>query len=349
MERDLYLKLAREGVRLPICADLILHEHANPEQCRLEGDCLGRAILESARRFHLPLAIPLMDLSTEKEWLLQQLQILNEDRDRFQFTPETLPDQAQMSIIADLSKAVPSARMRASLDAIQYVKNHSELIAVGMCIGPFSFMTKLVCDPITAAFMASVDPDGEESVFLHAILRMSTTVILQWIQLQIEAGADAIFLCEPAYNTVYLSPHQMVADPDMLDNLVMQYLHEIKQFMDQRGVDLLLHDCGELNESIIQSFNALDPAILSLGSSTNMQKATTYVSKNTVLMGNLPSKKFYSDSELDTEGVRVAARSLLENMKATGHPFILGTECDVLCVAGCESTLMQKIYALVNC
>jgi hypothetical protein len=36
-------------------------------------------------------------------------------------------------------------------------------------------------------------------------------------------------------------------------------------------------------------------------------------------------------------------------MKATGHPFILGSECDVLSVEGCEKAIRTKVAASMNC
>ena len=70
--------------------------------------------------------------------------------------------------------------------------------------------------------------------------------------------------------------------------------------------------------------------------------------KDIVLYGNLPSKKFYSDDLVSVDDVRRMSREFLANMEATGHPYILGTECDVLCVPGCEHTLMNKVMAVVN-
>jgi hypothetical protein len=36
-------------------------------------------------------------------------------------------------------------------------------------------------------------------------------------------------------------------------------------------------------------------------------------------------------------------------MGETGHPFILGTECDVLNVAGYERSIREKVEAFVRC
>jgi hypothetical protein len=42
------------------------------------------------------------------------------------------------------------------------------------------------------------------------------------------------------------------------------------------------------------------------------------------------------------------ARELLEKMQATGHPFVLGSECDVLSVPGSEREIMAKVEAFMK-
>jgi len=39
----------------------------------------------------------------------------------------------------------------------------------------------------------------------------------------------------------------------------------------------------------------------------------------------------------------------MRNMRATGHPFIMGTECDVLSVPGREDTIKAKVNAMMTC
>jgi hypothetical protein len=40
---------------------------------------------------------------------------------------------------------------------------------------------------------------------------------------------------------------------------------------------------------------------------------------------------------------------LLRKMRETGHPFILGSECDVLSVPGAEAVIRGKVDAFVRC
>ncbi len=61
MDREFYLGLAARGLRMPIGTDLVLHEEADPDAIRVHGQRLGAVVVETARRFSTPLAVPLME------------------------------------------------------------------------------------------------------------------------------------------------------------------------------------------------------------------------------------------------------------------------------------------------
>ena len=48
------------------------------------------------------------------------------------------------------------------------------------------------------------------------------------------------------------------------------------------------------------------------------------------------------------DAVRSMTRDLVERMRATAHPFILGSECDVLHVPGAAETIRRKVEAMLN-
>ena len=48
-------------------------------------------------------------------------------------------------------------------------------------------------------------------------------------------------------------------------------------------------------------------------------------------------------------GLRRLARELIEKMREAGHPFILGSECDVLSVPGSEREILAKVDAFMRC
>jgi hypothetical protein len=166
---------------------------------------------------------------------------------------------------------------------------------------------------------------------------------------QIGAGAKAFLLCEPAANKVYISPRQMRAGSGVFERFVMEPNRRLAALMAGRGADLIFHDCGELTTDMVQRFATdLQPSILSLGSSRKLWEDAAVVPKEVVLFGNLPTKTFYSDSVMPVEEVVRQSSELCAQMSACGHPHILGSECDVLCVPGAEATIRRKVMAMLK-
>jgi uroporphyrinogen-III decarboxylase len=241
-------------------------------------------------------------------------------------------------------------RMRATCEAIAHVATKPALVPVGMGIGPFSLMTKLVKDPITPVFLAGSGMTGEdepEVAVVEKCLEAGTELILSYLSAQADAGAKAIIVCEPAANLVYFSPNQLEESFEIFDRYVMSPMRRIKRLLDDKGVDLIFHDCGELTGGMVSRFATLDPAMMSLGCSRRLWEDAALVPKTTVLYGNLPTKKFYSP-QLTVADVELLSRELLEKMRAAGHPFILGSECDVLSVPGSEQEILSKVDAFMN-
>lgn len=334
-----YLELAARGHRAPIGTHLVLHEKPDPEAIMLDGAALGNVVAETADRFATPMAIPLMDLKLEKEALLRTMGVADAAIPTFHFAEP--PDEV------DASTDTP--RMQATCEAIAHVAANGALIPMGMCIGPFSLMCKLVADPITPVYLkaSGADADEEEDIdTVERCLRMGLRIIEQYIQAQVDAGAKAIIVCEPAANTVYFSPNQLSESYNVFDAYVMHGLKKIRDRLARQGVAFILHDCGELTDGMVERFGQLHPSMLSLGSSRILWEDARLLPKQTVLYGNLPSKQFYS-ADLTAAEVERAAVNLVTQMKSATHPFILGSECDILSVPGSEDEIASKVYGIL--
>ena len=340
MNRPYYLDLAASGLRMPIGTHLVLHEHPDHEAIMLDGPRLGTVVEEAARRFRSPMAIPVMDLKLEKESLLTSCGVAAADIDSFHFDAAPAKDWEMAS----------TPRMAATCEAIRQIAKNGEFVPVGMGIGPFSLMTKLVSDPITPVFLAGTGATGDEEPEVRLVertLELAMNAILPYLQAQITAGAKAIILCEPAANKVYFSPNQLCESYEIFERYVMEPNRRIKALLEANGVDLIFHDCGELEDEMVRRFSTLDPALMSLGSSRLLWEDAALVPKTTVLYGNLPTKQFYSDALVSVEDVKRLADELNQRMRGVGHPFILGSECDVLSVPGSEQTIKAKVEAFL--
>ena len=351
MAHNLFVSLAQQGLRMPIGADLVLHETPDPEGCKYDAARLGEVVASAARRYHTPLAFPLMDLTLEKADLLSHLGVPVADVDLFHFDKPP-----SLEVVSDVLHSAERAflpRIQANQGAVRYIAEKTDLLAVGMLIGPFSLMTKLVADPIAGVAMSGGGVTAEEDdavCLVERCLALAEATVLRSALAQIRAGARAMILCEPAANTVYLSPRQMRAGSDILERFVLAPNRRIRALLGEHGVDLIFHDCGELNTDMVRQFALeLRPAVISLGSSRKLWEDAAVVPRDIVLFGNLPTKTFYSDSALPVEEVRRMTTELRQQMTACGHPHILGSECDVLHVPDAGETIRHKVDVMLTC
>jgi hypothetical protein len=348
--RNLYLDLAARGLGMPIGADLVLHEEPKPEKARNNGAALGRVIERTALHWNTPLAIPLMDLRLEKIDLLAPAGVSAAEAEKFHFTAPL--DEATLATLFG-EQTAPCAGSVARDAALAYIASKQDMVPVGMAIGPFSLTTRLLSDPITAAAMAGsgIEPqDSSEVQLLWQCLRVAEAAVHRAVRSQIAHGARAIMICEPAACTAFLSPRQLKAGSDLFERLVMQPNLRLKAVLDENGCDLIFHDCGELIDPMVEAFaHRLHPVMLSLGGSRKLWDDARLVPHDVVLYGNLPTKSFYSDGAMPVGEVVRRTEELLANMKACGHPHILGSECDVLFVPEARDTILSKVDAMMAC
>jgi len=351
MSENLFLTMARHGLRMPIGADLLLHESSDPEACKHDAQLLAAVVEAAAHRYRTPFAFPLMDLTSEKADLLHFFNVSEAQAALFHFS-EAPSLQVVSEVLAASNRPFP-LRVEANQNAIRYIAGRTGLLPVGMLIGPFSLMTKLVADPIVPVAMAGngATAADEPSVRLvESCMALAEATVQRSAEAQITAGARAMIVCEPAANIVYLSPRQLRAGSNIFERFVLAPNRRLRALLEQHSVDLIFHDCGELTSDMVQQFaRELRPAVLSLGSSRKLWEDAAVVPADVVLFGNLPTKLFYSDAAMPIEEVLRLTRETVQRMVASGHPHILGSECDVLHVPGAGDTIRRKVDAMLSC
>ncbi len=343
---DHFRALAACGLRTPIATDLVLHERPDPEAVRLHGKQLAGVVREAATRYRTPLALPLMDLRVEKADLVHRVRPDVTDVDTFHFDAPAAADLDR----ARTTDAAPLLPLhRAHCDAVAEIASREGLTPVGMAIGPFSLMTKLLADPIGAVALAGRGTAAEDEPLVAAAeraLQFAELTVLRSLRLQAEAGAAVAIVCEPAASALFVSPRQMARGSPVFERFVLDPLLRVRALLDDHGVDLFLHDCGELTTAMVEALaTRVRPAVLSLGSSRRLWEDAALVPPEVVLFGNLPSKHFYSDDTLPVDAVRAKTRELVARMRESGHAFILGSECDVLHVPEAAATIRRKVEA----
>lgn len=344
MSRRFYHDLAGQGLAMPIGTDLILHERRHPEAVRVDGEQLGSVVSESARCWETPLAIPLMDLRLEKRDLLDVFGVSEPERDQFHF--REMPDESAAREAGAAGRPFPRGSF-AQQEAIRYVREQRGLVPVGMTIGPLSLATKLMDDPIPAIALAAAGVSGQEEPLIalfERCLALAERAVSRSMRAQLDAGAVAMLVCEPAASTAYLSPRRLSGEGDALDRFVLGPHQRLKNLVEDAGADYLFHDCGELTARMLRRIaHEIHPTVLSLGSSRKLWEDAAVVPPDVVLFGNLPTRQFYSDLAMPLHRVETITRELRTKMALTGHPYILGSECDVLHVEGASGTIRRKV------
>jgi hypothetical protein len=346
---DHFHALAASGLRTPIGTDLVLHERPDPEAVRLDGRRLAGVVREAAERYRTSLAIPLMDLRLEKADLVERLRP-GAVPDAFHL--EEPPSEGDLDRVRGTDEDAFLPAHRAHLDAIAEVAGTAGHLPLGMAIGPFSLATKLLADPIAAVALAGRGvPPGDEPLVATILggLALAELAVHRSLRAQVEAGAAAVIVCEPAASSLFVSPRQVASGSPVFDRFVIEPLLRVRAVLDESGADLVLHDCGELTTAMVEALaSRVRPAVLSLGASRRLWEDAAIVPEEVVLFGNLPTKHFYSDETLPLEAVRSMTRDLVARMGDAGRPFILGSECDVLHVAGAGDTIRRKVEAMLG-
>jgi uroporphyrinogen decarboxylase len=347
---DHFRALAASGLRTPIATDLVLHERPDSDAVLLDGKRLAGVVREAAERYRTPLAIPLMDLRVEKADLVDRLRPGAADQDTFHF--DSPPSEADLDRARGTDAAPLLARQRAHCDAVGEIASGKGLTPLGISIGPFSLMTKLLADPIGAVALAGRGVAAADEPLVAAAeraLQLAELAVRRSLRVQAEAGAAAVIVCEPAASAVFVSPRQIAQGSPVFERFVLDPLLRLRALLDEEGVDLFLHDCGEPTTTMVEALAArVRPAVLSLGSSRRLWEDAAVVPPDVVLFGNLPSKHFYSDDTLPVEAVRAKTRELVAKMRECGHAFILGSECDVLHVPEAAETIRRKVEAMLT-
>ena len=350
MDRQFYLDLAARGLRMPVGTDLVMHEESEPEKVRNDGPALGLVIERAARRWGTPLAVPLMDLRLEKIDLLALARVSATQAETFHFTSPL--DETTLAILCGEQTAPICAGSLARNEALSYIRTRPGLVPVGMAIGPFSLATRLLADPITLAALAGTGVEAGDSAdvrLLWQCLLVSEAAVLRSVRCQVRHGAKAIMICEPTACTAFISPRQFRAGSNLFERLVIEPNLRLKAALEGAGCDLIFHDCGELIDPMVEAFaHRLHPVILSLGGSRKLWEDARLVPEDVVLYGNLPTKSFYSDGAMPIEEVIRRTDELIVKMNACGHPYIVGSECDVLFVPEAQDAIRRKVDAMMT-
>ena len=154
-----------------------------------------------------------------------------------------------------------------------------------------------------------------------------------------------MLVANPSAQKQFLPPSM----PELFEELVVVPNREVREHLDSKDADMFLHNCGFLCPEFVRALGyGVHPAVLSLGSSEKLWEAAANVPKDVVLYGNVPSRLFAHSTEFTEESVREWMSKVAREMKAIDHPWIGGTECDVLSCPGCDGRITNMLAAIMT-
>ena len=232
---DHFRALAAAGLRTPIGTDLVLHERPDPEAVRLDGRRLAGVVREAAERYRTPLAIPLMDLRLEKADLVRRVRPDVVEPDTFHF--DAPPSEADL----ERARAAEAAPFLAGAPRAPRRDRR----------GRGSTRPHAPRDgdrPLLARDEAARRPDrrrgpgrprrsAAEDEPLVALaergLALAELAVHRSLRAQVEAGAAAVIVCEPAASALFVSPRQIAQGSPVFERFVLEPLLRAKAVLDE--------------------------------------------------------------------------------------------------------------------
>jgi uroporphyrinogen decarboxylase len=195
-------------------------------------------------------------------------------------------------------------------DAIRCVKPQLDVPIFGFCGAPFTVASYLIEGGSSKSLKNTKlwmlnDPEG-----FHALLELICEYTIEYLLLQVEAGADALQI----FDTWAIH----LAHPQFLE-FSLAYMEKIVEALRPTGVPLILYCRG--SSVFAEELASLRPAAISLDWNVSMAKLARTLPKNLALQGNLDPDILYSSKDV----IEKETRRLLTEMKDhPGYIFNLG-------------------------
>ncbi len=207
--------------------------------------------------------------------------------------------------------AVGDRRTGVYLDAVGRLKRLSDsLLVLGGSIGPFSLAARL------AGVSEALELTATEPALMHALLKKSTEFLIAYAQAFKHAGADGLFMAEPAAGL--LSPRAMAT-------FSSAYIKSVAHEFADGDFTVILHNCGA---KLLHLPAMLDTGLKTFhfGAPMDLPAALDKVALEVVLCGNLDPAGVFC--QLPPAEIRTRTSALLRATSAHRN-FVISSGCDI--------------------
>ncbi len=266
--------------------------------------------LQPLRRYALDAAILFSDILTIPDAMGLGLSFGTGEGPKFSKTIATQHDVTHLPI------PDPESELRYVMDAVRTIKRelHQSVPLIGFSGSPWTLATYMVEGGSSKQFSRIKQMMYTDPAVLHGLLDKLATSVTQYVNAQIEAGADAIMIFDTWGGVL---AHQCYLD------FSLQYMARIvegihRQYQGKQiPVTLFTKGGGQWLEAIA----ATGCDAIGLDWTVNLTDARQRVGDKVALQGNMDPAVLYASDEVIQENV---ARILAEFGQGTGHVFNLG-------------------------
>jgi len=287
--------LGAPGVKL---SNTTLKENLTDEDIQL------RTIKLLAEKFHPDGIFPFMDLTVEAEAL--GLDINFSENENPAVRDHSIKTEEDLESVRLRYRGI-SGRMPLFIKVVEGLSKDLSIIKGAYTIGPFTLAGELM-GVGELSMNVILNPD-----LAHKFIEFTTSVIKDYAEALLDAGADIIAVLEPS--AVMLSPKQF---EEFSGRYFSRLVRELK-------VPLILHICGDTTH-LLEKMSETGAVGLSLDSLVDLKEASRVVPGSIALIGNLDPVGVFLRST--PEEVAIATRNLLEKMRGVNN-FILSSGCDL--------------------
>ena len=246
----------------------------------------------------------MMDLTVEAEFLGCELKISDDD-----------PPAVRAPVLKDgdrveglFENKTVGGRMPLFAEVVSGLKRSLDIPVCAYVIGPLTLAGEIM-DLVCVMKATRKDPDR-----LHRVLSKSTDLIIDYISLLEDAGADLICVLEPSAMMISAAQFQEFSG---------QYCKRI--FSEGISGMRVLHICGDTNH-VISEMEETGPDGLSLDKQVDLSEIQGRLRNDTVLIGNVDPVSVLTFGDADL--VKRKSEELIQSMDGKGN-FILSTGCDI--------------------
>lgn len=272
----------------------------------------AKAQIAAYERYRPDIMIMMWDLNLELEALGNELRYPEDSMTVV--TKEILNDKGNLSSLKVLDPK-NDGRLPAYLEACVETKKHvSDSPVSGVIAGPWTIAVGLR-GAMNILRDSAHDPD-----FIHEVMELTSQVTIKFTEALNEIGVGVGYSEAPASCDLI--------SPKMYRELVFPYHKKIVDHFKEQKVGVGLHICGNANP-ILEDMVNTGVSNISVDSGTDLAKAAEVARGKAVLIGNVPTETFLSESKLD---MKMAIEQCIKKA-SNDSGYLLAPGCEVPTIA----------------